>query len=240
MSMAFMHSFTKEDYIKLEECLDDERKLLSQVFKDFENLPNLHINLHLIQHVKNYTTLLNTGVGTKEMMHRIFKTIMSRTNRKNVELDLLKRYTTLFAVRHLFDGVHLPDERISKITLKKCISRRKGEDILPNDADFHRELAISYRDMGYHLAIFGYSCQFYEYACFFAEENDTNVLHQLHIGEIVTIVTEDDETFAIIRSIFSHQYNNQQFAFVSVDGFEITNRTVLECPVFKLRSTNRQ
>ncbi|PKY32807.1 hypothetical protein RhiirB3_420292, partial [Rhizophagus irregularis] len=56
--------------------------------------------------------------------------------------------------------------------------------------------------MGYHLAIFGYSCQFYEYACFFAEENDTNVLHQLHIGEIVTIVTEDDETFAIIRSIF--------------------------------------
>ncbi|CAB4402039.1 unnamed protein product [Rhizophagus irregularis] len=72
------------------------------------------------------------------------------------------------------------------------------------------------------------------------QENDTNVLHQLHIGEIVTIVTEDDETFAIIRSIFSHQYNNQQFAFVSVDGFEITNRTVLECPVFKLRSTNRQ
>lgn len=76
----------------------------NKVFKDFENLPNLHINLHLIQHVKNYTTLLNTGVGTKEMMHRIFKTIMSRTNRKNVELDLLKRYTTLFAVRHLFDG----------------------------------------------------------------------------------------------------------------------------------------
>ncbi|PKB98826.1 hypothetical protein RhiirA5_366776, partial [Rhizophagus irregularis] len=56
--------------------------------------------------------------------------------------------------------------------------------------------------MGYHSAIFGYSCQFYEYACFFAEENDTNVLHRLHIGEIVTIVTEDDETFAIIRSIF--------------------------------------
>lgn len=27
-----------------------------------------------------------------------------RTNRKNVELDLLKRYTTLFALRHLLDG----------------------------------------------------------------------------------------------------------------------------------------
>ena len=38
------------------------------------------------------------------MVHRIFKNIVPRTNRKNVDLDLLKRYTTLFAVRHLFDG----------------------------------------------------------------------------------------------------------------------------------------
>ncbi|PKK63574.1 hypothetical protein RhiirC2_716893 [Rhizophagus irregularis] len=62
MSMAFMHSFTKEDYTKLRECLDNERRLLSQAFEDFENLPNLHINLHLILHAKNYATLLNTGV----------------------------------------------------------------------------------------------------------------------------------------------------------------------------------
>ncbi|RGB33909.1 hypothetical protein C1646_668970 [Rhizophagus diaphanus] len=32
MSMAFMHSFTEEDYTKLRECLDNERRLLSQVF----------------------------------------------------------------------------------------------------------------------------------------------------------------------------------------------------------------
>lgn len=47
---------------------------------------------------------MNTGVGTKEIVHKIFKNIVPRTNRKNVDLDLLKRYTTLFAVRHLFDG----------------------------------------------------------------------------------------------------------------------------------------
>ena len=58
----------------------------------------------MLQHARNYATLLNTGVGTKEMVHRIFKNIVSRTNRKNVDLDLLKRYTTLFAIRHLFDG----------------------------------------------------------------------------------------------------------------------------------------
>jgi hypothetical protein len=55
-------------------------------------------------HAKNYATLLNTSVGTKEMVHRIFKGIVPRTNLKNVSLDLLKHYTTLFAIRHLLDG----------------------------------------------------------------------------------------------------------------------------------------
>ena len=48
--------------------------------------------------------MLNTSVGTKEMVHRIFKSIVPRTNLKNVSLDLLKHYTTLFAIRHLIDG----------------------------------------------------------------------------------------------------------------------------------------
>lgn len=38
------------------------------------------------------------------MVHKIFKGIVPHTNRKNIELDLLKRYTTLFAIRHLIDG----------------------------------------------------------------------------------------------------------------------------------------
>ena len=38
------------------------------------------------------------------MVHRIFKGMVPRTNCKNIELDLLKRYTTLFAIRHLMDG----------------------------------------------------------------------------------------------------------------------------------------
>lgn len=38
------------------------------------------------------------------MVHRIFKNIVPRTNLKNVGLDLLKHYTTLFALRHLLDG----------------------------------------------------------------------------------------------------------------------------------------
>ncbi|CAG8550112.1 6168_t:CDS:2, partial [Scutellospora calospora] len=59
------------------------------VFKEFVGLLNLHINAHLALHAQTYGNLINIGVGTKEM---------------NIELDLLKCYTTLFAIRHLING----------------------------------------------------------------------------------------------------------------------------------------
>src|SRR6266545_3535861 len=52
--------------------------------------------MHLLMHAKTYGTLINTQVGIKGMVQK--------TNRKNIELDLLKYYTTLFAIRHLMDG----------------------------------------------------------------------------------------------------------------------------------------
>jgi len=55
-------------------------------------------------HAKTYGTLCNTQVGIKEMVHRIFKGMVPHTNRKNIDFDLLKRYNTLFAIRHLVDG----------------------------------------------------------------------------------------------------------------------------------------
>lgn len=60
--------------------------------------------MHLMMHAKTYGTLCNTQVGIKEMVHRIFKGIVPHTNRKNVDFDLLKRYNTLSAIRHLVDG----------------------------------------------------------------------------------------------------------------------------------------
>ena len=67
-------------------------------------LPNLHANFHLLRHARTFGTLTNTGVGTKEMIHRIFKNMVPRTNCKNIEFDLLKCYTTLQSIRHLADG----------------------------------------------------------------------------------------------------------------------------------------
>lgn len=60
--------------------------------------------MHLPMHAQTFGTLANVQVGIKEMVHRIFKGIVPKTNRKDIDLDLIKRYNTLFAIRHLSDG----------------------------------------------------------------------------------------------------------------------------------------
>ncbi|GET03715.1 hypothetical protein GLOIN_2v1790377 [Rhizophagus clarus] len=105
-------NFTLDSYDELQKCLEEEMKILPKVFPEFANLPNLHINIHLLVHARTYDTLINTQVGIKEMVHQIFKAMVPRINCKNVELDLLKRYTTLFAIRHLVDGG--ADQRLSQ------------------------------------------------------------------------------------------------------------------------------
>ena len=55
-------------------------------------------------HAKTFGTLTNTQVGIKEMVHRIFKGMVPKMNCKNIDLDLLKRYNTILAIRHLADG----------------------------------------------------------------------------------------------------------------------------------------
>src|SRR6266536_2451054 len=60
--------------------------------------------MHLLMYTKTYGTLINTQFGIKEMVHHIFKGMVQKTNHKNIKLDLLKHYTTLFAIQHLMDG----------------------------------------------------------------------------------------------------------------------------------------
>ena len=43
------------------------------------------------------------------MVHRIFKGMVLKTNCKNLDLDLLKRYNTIFAIRHLSIVVLIQD-----------------------------------------------------------------------------------------------------------------------------------
>ncbi|PKC54996.1 hypothetical protein RhiirA1_446940 [Rhizophagus irregularis] len=105
LKLAFSTTMTENTYQELQETLKKEREILIQIFPDtFTNLPNLHVNMHLLQHARNFATLVNTAVGVKEMVHRIFKTMVPHMNCKEIELDLTRRYNTIQALRHLIDG----------------------------------------------------------------------------------------------------------------------------------------
>lgn len=123
--------------------------------------------------------------------------------------------------------------------MKKRIPKTRAEESLPNNFDFHRKLASVYQEMGYKSAFFGSSYRYYEVASF-SEENDSgiNTQYHLHIGEVINIISEEESgSFAILRSIFSHQRNDQSFAFIIITRFELTNQTKLECPVYRLQGT---
>ncbi|GET04798.1 hypothetical protein GLOIN_2v1790940 [Rhizophagus clarus] len=221
MRMVFESKFTLDSYDELQKCLEEEMKILPKVFPEFANLPNLHINIHLLVHARTYGTLINTQVGIKEMVHRIFK-----------------RYTTLFAIRHLVDGgadqrlsqpcrgfatmssnfrnlltnwyitedkvsneqepeeneeaISSPVDFITNIILKRSLSRQDHENIMKNLPNFKSELLLSFMDIGQKSALIYSQMGWYELATYTMEESD-GVFSKvhLHIGDVVTIHEED-------------------------------------------------
>ncbi|RGB31068.1 hypothetical protein C1646_764539 [Rhizophagus diaphanus] len=106
MIMPFLlNLFLKESSIKRNETVIIQQRIDAfRIFVNFVNLLNIHVNMHLLMHAKTFGTLINTQVDIKEMVYRIFKGMVSKTNCKNIDLDLLKYYNTLFAIRYLADG----------------------------------------------------------------------------------------------------------------------------------------
>ncbi|GES78789.1 hypothetical protein GLOIN_2v1790377 [Rhizophagus clarus] len=92
MRMVFESKFTLDSYDELQKCLEEEMKILP---KDLW-----------------YSYKHSSWYQRDGMVHQIFKAMVPRTNCKNVELDLLKQYTMLFAIRHLVDEG--ADQRLSQ------------------------------------------------------------------------------------------------------------------------------
>uniref|UniRef100_U9TXB2 Uncharacterized protein n=1 Tax=Rhizophagus irregularis (strain DAOM 181602 / DAOM 197198 / MUCL 43194) TaxID=747089 RepID=U9TXB2_RHIID len=151
-------------------------------------------------------------------------------NRKNIELDLMKRYTTLFALRHLIDGgidpriskfcegfTNLSDdfariavqtnaENIVKLSLRQRISilklaRERSVDLY--GPLFRSELMISYSDMGYNAALIHKKIFIYELATYFYK-NEHGTFTKNHLRN-----------------------DNKLYVFIIVKWFEETNRTRL-------------
>ncbi|RIB30524.1 hypothetical protein C2G38_2152485 [Gigaspora rosea] len=92
-------------YSCLQTILNNEHNALINLFPNsFQNLPNLHISHHLVDSARQYATCINTAVGIKEMVYRIFKAIVPHTNKRNLELTLLQQINTLQTLRHFVDG----------------------------------------------------------------------------------------------------------------------------------------
>ena len=73
------------------------------MFPEFATLPNLHACFHFPQHAISYGNLINSSVGVKEMVHRMFKNFAPHTNKKEIDFDLIKRYNTIESLRNVFD-----------------------------------------------------------------------------------------------------------------------------------------
>ncbi|GES92057.1 hypothetical protein GLOIN_2v1487024 [Rhizophagus clarus] len=260
-------NFTLDSYDELQKCLEEKMKILPKVFPEFANLPNLHINIHLLVHARTYGTLINT---------------------QNVELDLLKQYTMLFAIRHLVDrgadqrlsqpcrgfatmssnfrnlltnwyitedkvsneqeleeneeAISSPVDFITNIILKRSLSRQDRENIMKNLPNFKSELLLSFMDIGQKSALIYSQISWYELATYTMEESDGvfSKVH-LHIGDVVTIHEEDSgECYAIIKGIFKYKGNDDKYyAFITIDWFDNINRihNVLKYPLFHIQTS---
>ena len=144
--------------------------------------------------------------------------------------------------------MHSQVEYICNINLKKRISRKNLEEMVPcqvNSPEFKSELLLSYRDFGCNSALINTAIRFYEDIIYLAEDN-YGVFNKciLHLGDVVTInVNEEGENYAIIRVIFCHKGNNGYFyAFIMIDWFEKTGQinNMLECPIYKIQSTKNR
>ncbi|CAB5190902.1 unnamed protein product [Rhizophagus irregularis] len=94
-----------------ENCFNDLQRNLVQwavqvakIFPNIAQLPNFHIQRHFIMHARNFATLVNIAVPTKEMVHRLYKAIIPHSNKKNIELDFVRRDNCLQTLRFLLDG----------------------------------------------------------------------------------------------------------------------------------------
>ncbi|PKC02865.1 hypothetical protein RhiirA5_424612 [Rhizophagus irregularis] len=236
--LTFKISLTIDDRIELERYLKKEREALVELFDDFVGLPNLHASYHLSRHVRTFGTLVNTAVGTKEMVYR-----------KNIEFDLLKYYTTLQAIRHLSDGgidprnlqhsvefmnlfqdfSHLfkdwfimessetdnkefkvcsPSSYFRNIMLRKPVSVR-NTNIGIDTVSFRTDLALAYESFGYNSSLINKTCNFYEYASYIQDVHNAEVQCHLSIDDVVTIQVADyGESYAVIKGIFKHKSND--------------------------------
>ncbi|CAG8522687.1 39065_t:CDS:2 [Gigaspora margarita] len=108
--------------------IDQGERNIIKYWKHFEisaiwvHLPNFIFHRHsfmisdILNHAHRYATCVNMVVGIKEIVYRIFKSIVPHTNKQNLELILLWQVNTLQTLRYLVN--RRIDDRIGNIEPK--------------------------------------------------------------------------------------------------------------------------
>ncbi|EXX67154.1 hypothetical protein RirG_116980 [Rhizophagus irregularis DAOM 197198w] len=216
--------------------------ILTKVFEEFVNLPNLHINFHLCLHARTYATLRNTQVGIKETVHKIFKSMVPNTNRKEVDLDLLKRYNTSFAIRHLTDdGI---DKRFSRshdgyTGLKKSACEKLfnnwfvTKDRLFDETDYIDEKRISLKNIKEFVKFFPSNSHF---------KTELSISYN-EIGLHAALINSSITWYEMASYVTENAFGNKEKVCLKLgDVFEEINQNhvILKCPLFRLLSANDQ
>ena len=132
-------------------------------------------------------------------------------------------------------------EFIHNISLKKQMNKNSKNKLLSTLPDLKKELFLSYKDIDFKSSFIYESIGCYELASYtIEEENGTFSKVHLHIDDFVTIQEEEyKESYAIIKGILKHKYNNgKYYAFIVVDWFEYSGHdsSLLKCPIYSLQT----
>uniref|UniRef100_U9TZ70 Uncharacterized protein n=1 Tax=Rhizophagus irregularis (strain DAOM 181602 / DAOM 197198 / MUCL 43194) TaxID=747089 RepID=U9TZ70_RHIID len=102
--LVFRKEFSENCFNDLQRNLVQWAVQVAKIFPNIAQLPNFHIQRHFIMHARNFATLVNIAVPTKEMVHRLYKAIIPHSNKKNIELDFVRRDNCLQTLQFLLDG----------------------------------------------------------------------------------------------------------------------------------------
>ncbi|CAG8469584.1 1011_t:CDS:2 [Scutellospora calospora] len=238
LKLAFSTTMTEHIYKELQEMLNKERDMLIQLFPEyFTNLPNLHVNTHLLQHAQNFATLVNTAVGVKEIVHRTFKVIVPHTNRKVIELSLTQQYNVRQALRHVVDGWKDPRFGEFANTFSNLTTDLKLHKIFSNWYAIENPPLFSQDEengkyINLNLEIIGIGV---------LNTTEDPIRLKLRVGDIIELAENSEGIiYAKIKAIFVHQANDgHNYAFFQFYRFQELNflDSVLECPYYKVRTS---
>jgi len=141
-------------------------------------------------------------------------------------------------------GTISEDARIINIRMRQQL---KGADIqklhltnrLDNNATLRNNLFAAYAEhMKQREYIITRSIKLYQYIRYTVLDNNNEFYAhvKLHISDVVTIKEEGGESYAIIKAIFTHKYNDENvYAFIWIDWLKDVERTnsLLRCPIFE-------